>query len=263
MNYLDNENNIIQMLQRVPTSEIWLMTDGDLEKEIMESLLLESKFIKWHYSAGKADPPPDYYNDSLHVMMDVMRVDDHSHLSDKGKLINPTNIKESKVQNELKKSDILNLFPNTQNIVVNAITDLPTNEDHNYNFYLSSFSRVINKHLKSIPIYKENHPNYKTIFLVLDESSGYVQCENEDKKRALIENQNGEARVHNCFLDFDFIQTLKDSDLDYLIWFCPYKWWSNNKVDLPRVSVLSVSRINLIEPYLQKYDSNLMVSTER
>lgn len=78
-----------------------------------------------------------------------------------------------------------------------------------------------------------------------------------------IENQNGEAHVHNCFLDFDFIQTLKDSDLDYLIWLCPYKWWSNNKVDLPRVSVLSVSRINLIEPYLQKYDSNLMVSTER
>lgn len=33
MNYLDNENNIIQMLQCVPTSEIWLMTEGDLEKE--------------------------------------------------------------------------------------------------------------------------------------------------------------------------------------------------------------------------------------
>ena len=114
MNYLDNENNIIQMLQRVPTSEIWLMTEGDSEKEIMGSLLLESKFIKWHYSAGKADPPPDYYNDSLHIMMDVMRVDDHSHLSDKGKLINPTNIKESKIQNELKKLGVLNTFPNTQ-----------------------------------------------------------------------------------------------------------------------------------------------------
>ena len=263
MNYLDDENNIIQMLQCVLTSDIWLMTEDNSEKEIIESLLLEDKFVNWHYSAGKADPPPDYYNDSLHVMMDVMRVDDHSHLSDKGKLINPTNIKESKIQNELKKLGVLNTFPNAKNIVVNAITDLPTDEDHNYNFYFASFSRVICKHLKSIPLYKENHPNYKTIFLVLDESSGYVQCENEDKKRAFINNQNGEARVHNCFLDFDFIQTLKDSDLDYLIWFCPYKWWSTNEAVLPQVAILNINRINFIESSLKKYDSNLMISTER
>lgn len=263
MNYLDNENNIIQMLQRVPTSEIWLMTEDDSEKEIIESLLLEDKFVNWHYSAGKADPPPDYYNDSLHIMMDVMRVDDHSYLSDKGKLINPTNIKESKIQNELKKLGVLNTFPNAKNIVVNAITDLPTNEDHNYNFYLSSFSRVINKHLKSIPIYKENHPNYKTIFLILDESSGYISCKDENEKNALINNEGGKAIPHCCYLDSNFIDILKESQIDYLIWFCPYKWWSSGKVDFPMIATLNINRIDLIESSLKKYDSNLTISTER
>lgn len=262
MNYLDNENNIIQMLQRVPTSEIWLMTEDDSEKEIIESLL-EENFEDWHYSAGKADPPPDYYNDSLHVMMDVMRVDDHSHLSDKGKLINPTNIKESKIQNELKKLGILNTFPNAKNIVVNAITDLPTDEDHNYNFYLSSFSRVISKHLKSIPLYKENHPSYKTIFLILDESSGYLECKDINEKMNFINNGNGQAYPHCCYLDSNFINVLKETELDYLIWFCPYKWWSTNEVAFPQVAVLNINRINSIEFSFKKYDFNLMVSTER
>ena len=263
MNYLDDENNIIQMLQRVPTSEIWLMTEDNSEKEIIESLLLGDKFVNWHYSAGKADPPPDYYNDSLHIMMDVMRVDDHSHLSDKDKLINPTNIKESKIQNELKKLGVLDTFPNTKNIVVNAITDLPTDEDHNYNFYLASFSRVICKHLKSIPLYKENHPNYETIFLILDESSGYITCKDEIARTALINNGNGVAMPHCCYLDSNFINIIKGTKLDYLIWFCPYKWWSTNEVVLPQVAILNINRINLIESSLKKYDSNLIISTER
>ena len=44
-------------------------------------------------------------------MMDVMRVDDHAFVNEKGKVINPTNAKESRLRKELKQSGIYkNIF---------------------------------------------------------------------------------------------------------------------------------------------------------
>ena len=50
-------------------------------------------------------------------------------------------------------------------IVVNAVTDLPSNEDHNYQFYYENFARALEKHIKKIPLYRSNHPDKKLIFL--------------------------------------------------------------------------------------------------
>ena len=65
-------------------------------------------------------------------------------------------------------------FPNT-NFIVNAITDLPTEKDHNYSWYKESFERVLNEHNKKVELYKKNHPGYKIIFFVFDESTLYFE----------------------------------------------------------------------------------------
>ena len=126
--------------------------------ELYLSLSDEQKFPDWINSSGKGDPPPDFYNPQINMMMDVMRVDDHGHVVGKGKYINPVNQRESQIQRELRESGFLDMFPNVQSVFVNAVTDLPEREDHNYQFYVENFKRTLEKHIKSIPLYRKNHP---------------------------------------------------------------------------------------------------------
>ena len=99
-------------------------------------------------------PPPDFYNDKLKLMMDVMRIDDHAFESKNGKIVNPTNQRESVIQKQIRKSGLLDSFPNVKNVIVTAVTDLTTDEDHNYKFYYSNFERVLMKQIIKL-IYME------------------------------------------------------------------------------------------------------------
>lgn len=48
------------------------------------------------------------------------------------------------------------MFPNTKRFIMNVVTDLPTEEDHNYKFCYLSFQRTVRKHLSKIHEYKKN-----------------------------------------------------------------------------------------------------------
>ena len=136
-------------------------------KSILDKVCNQDNWDNWIDSSGKSDPPPDFYSDEYKIMMDVMRVNDHEHKGKKGKLYNPSIAHERQMFKELEQSGILNQFPNAR-VFLNGDTQLSTHEDHNYNLYLKCFQRVISKHIDSIPLYKENHPGYKVIFLVFD-----------------------------------------------------------------------------------------------
>ena len=47
------------------------------------------------------------------------------------------------------------MFPNAKRFFMNAVIDLPTDEDHNYKNYYSSFQRTIRKHLLKLKNYKK------------------------------------------------------------------------------------------------------------
>ena len=179
MNYYDNEANIIESFQNaLEYGDILCISNNENELiSILESFEL-CNWASWTNSSAKNDPPPDFYNNRLKLMMDVMRVDDHAREIN-GKIHNPTNVKESKIQKELRHLINQNQFPKCNKIIVNAISELPTNEDHNYTFYSKNFNRVLTNHLSKISNYKANHPNYKVIFFVFDESSEYVQVKSK------------------------------------------------------------------------------------
>ena len=125
--------------------------------------------------------------------MEVMRVDDHAFMNEKGVLINPVNMRESKIQKEMRER-IKEAQPEADldsiKIVVNAVTDLPSTEDHNYQFYCANFQRALEKHIKKILLYRSNHPDKKLIFFVFDESTAYVQVDDEELvKRGPIEGE--------------------------------------------------------------------------
>ena len=134
MNFFDDESKIIECLQDVQLNKVFLSNDIAAVKEIFASIHDTEEWKLWSNSSGKSDPPPDFYNDKLKVMMDVMRIDDHAFENKNGKIVNPTNQQESMIQKEIRKSGMLDNFPNVKDVMVTAVTDLPTAEDHNYKF---------------------------------------------------------------------------------------------------------------------------------
>lgn len=194
-------------------------------------------------------------------MMDVMRVDDHSYKNKKGKVVNPTNSHIRDVEKEIIQSGIMELCPNAE-LIINAHTNLPTDEDHNYQYYYKNFTRVVEHHKKSIDLYKKNHPNYKVIFFIMDESSAYFVAENIED--ATKEKHIGDmilGRPHFHFWDKNFIRVFENSSIDYLIWYTPFKYVNSSigKLDLPEVCVF-----NIKEPIKQcmEYDEKHMISAE-
>lgn len=221
MNFFDDENKIIEWLQDVECSSVCFPIENDELVEIFESIHNEEQWKLWKNSSGNSDPPPDFYCDKLKLMMDVMRVDDHAYKNKKGKIVNPTNAQESAMQKELRQSGILDRFPNVKNIICNAMTDLPTEQDHNYKFYKNNFIRTIEEHKRKIDLYKQNHPGFKTLFFILDESSAYF--ESEQNHDAIIDGTHIKGYPHFWLLDQAFTNVFMGSEIDYVIWFAPYK----------------------------------------
>ena len=91
VNFFDYESKIIECLQGVQLNKVFLSNDIIAVKEVFTSIHDAEKWKLWSNSSGKSDPPPDFYNDKLKVMMDVMRIDDHAFENKNGKIVNPTN----------------------------------------------------------------------------------------------------------------------------------------------------------------------------
>lgn len=222
MDIFDNEVEIIEHFQHIQSSSVMLFPENDEGCEsVFQSIYQENKWKKWTNSSGKADPPPDFFSDELGLMMDVMRVDDHGYIGKNGKtIVNPTLARESVVMRELKEKGIFEAFPNAK-LYLNVDTKLPTKEDHNYTFYRDSFIRTLENHKKKIDSYKANHLGLELIFFVFDEASAYFETAQPAKTRALGEIVQGSP--HLWFFDEAFISSISNSQIDYLVWFTPYK----------------------------------------
>lgn len=263
MGYFDDENNIIDFfrkLQNIETSPI-----GEKSVEVLNSILLDENWSKWKDSSGKADLPPDFYSDDFKLMMDVMRIDDHGHKNKKGKIVNHTYAKESQMEKELKESGLLDKMPNAK-IVTIGQTNLPTQMDHNYIWYQKNFKEVISNHIKKISNYKQNHPNHKVIFFLCDESSAYGQAEEDISKINFSNSSVLKAKPHVGFIDKAFLDVIRNSEIDYFIWFTPFKKYGTftkeaRLPELPKAVILNVS--DLVTDYVDlEYSPRKMFSLE-
>lgn len=219
MLFAEKESNIIESFQMEKTDNIFLVSDSKDAAFAIGSIFDKGNWTHWVDTSGKDAPPPDFYCDDFQLMMDVMRVDDHG-FKKKGKTINPTLTREHQLEKELKESGILDQSPNAK-IFINAVTDLSTREDHNYNYYLANFKRTVENHKSKITRYRQNHPEHRIIFFVFDESSMY--CEVEEANKAIKKGEMFIGYPHFWFFDKEFLSVFEKSDIDYLIWYTPYK----------------------------------------
>lgn len=262
MNRFDNEDNIISEFQRINDDEVMFAPYSEGIESVYRSIHTKSLWNNWKNSSGKSDPPPDYYLPKDKLMMDVMRVDDHAFEDKKGRIQNPVNAGESRLYKELKESGILENFPNAD-LIINAKTLLPSEEDHNYLFYKSNFKRVVSEHIKKLPLYQSNHAGYKTVLFVLDESSAYYQC--KDDKPNLNDMHEGEiikGKPHFFFRDDSFVNVFLHSGIDYLIWYAPYKLLRTPKgvLEIPK-AVMYDCKIEYCDNLVEYYEE-LMCSCE-
>ncbi len=261
MDIFDNEIEIIRAFQDVAPSSVMFAPECTPESEALYfSIKDAAQWAQWHDSSGKVDPPPDFYSNDHGYMMDVMRVDDHGFRNKKGKTVNPARMRESELARELRDKGILDAFPNAK-LVMTVDTKLPTHEDHNYNFYRNNFVRTVEAHKKKIPNYKANHPSLKTVFLIFDESSQYMEVPH--KINNPLVGTSVMARPHFWWADENFISVFVNSDIDYVIWFTPYKHCEiydqhGNPITMPIITMIDTKqRIDA-----HKYDKDLMESVE-
>ena len=253
MLFAEKESNLIEHFQMLETNEILLLPESEELKNVVSSILNLELWKKWIDSSAKDAPPPDFYSDELGLMMEVMRVDDHG-FKKKGKIINPTYEKEHKLENELRQVGFLSKFSNAQLQVI-ADSGLPTEQDHNYNYYFENFKRTVEKHIEHISQYKENHPNHKLIFFIFDESSAYIEKIKSNRASTL-------GSPHLFMLDKKFLDVFVASKIDYLIWYAPYKLLQTDKgiLNLPQACVF---KVGVPLPAEYTYDANKMVSAEK
>lgn len=261
MLFEDKEVNLIEdfrLFSRAIHNSIGVIPESDDLFSIIQSLVDDNSWEKdWIDNSAKNAPPPDFYNDKAKLMLEVMRIDDHA-FERKGRIQNPTNQKMRKIEKELRSKGVFDSFPQAQ-LIINAPTDLPTEEDHNYRFYKENFKRIIDKHKANIDLYRKNHPGYKLIFFIFDESSMY--CKVEEPNKTIKQGEMFAFEAHYWFADKAFVDVFKDSGIDYLIWFVPYKWEKQEEAGL-NMPMTFVCDCNNIPDKTIEYDPEFMMSAD-
>lgn len=245
--YRDSENRLLAFPQ---SDDIWKIFQATNDEELWKT---------WKNSSSKSDLPPDFYNDDLELMMEVMRFYDQATNSGK---THATKAKENKMLEQLRELGVKDDFPNLKQIFLLGDSGLPTGEDHNFDRYRKNFDRVISKHAKKVDQYRKNHPECKLIFFVLDESLGnYLQIHNLDKSN-IDQDTSLLAKPHCFWADSVMVKTIKKCNADYLIWFKPFSYIESangSNIDLPKIVIY---KLNNLKIYTIRFDSKFMISSE-
>ena len=263
MQTFNNESMILEMFREVNTKEILPLGNFLKCKWIHCALTGVLNRKEWIDSSGKNDPPPDFYDNKHKLMMDVMRIDDHAYIDEKGRIQNKTLQHEGELIKKINQPDRDDI-----KLFVVGDTKLPTNEDHNFERYYKNFERVFKEHAKKLDLYQANHPGFKTIFFICDESCAYVETFNiEDKNKERYEGCIiPSSKPHLFCLDKKFVKIIKESKVDYVIWYAPWKLLrhlKNSKIEiltLPKCAIFDVK--NITDKKLIEYDHKLMMSSE-
>lgn len=223
--------------------------------------LMNPNDTKWISNTGNGSGhlPPDFVNSEDALMMDIMAVGD-IHTQKNGKK-NIQKQREAKLKKELENF-LGREWLSSREVFVNPDTsDIPTDNHHNYKSYVKNTKRILNKHIESIPLYRKNHPTYKLIFLIFDESTSYV--EGERYQQVVVAPRN-----HIPYRDKEMMMLLFNADVDYVIWFQPYMNQEAKEANykdglLPVSQIAGIDLSTIKEDYLQSYNEDKMHSYEK
>ena len=245
--FLDNESNIMEYLQLCLSSNQVLLYNGNsLEKKVWHCI---SDLDALRDNSGHDALPPDYYSSRYSVMFDVMRTND----TEERKTYNPKMGREREMEKELKESGILDAV--SPDVKVYCNSESSNVDEHSYSKYLKQLNRVVSIHLSSNghpnkvkDIWEKEHPDikYKGL-LIFDETECYYE--------GLTYYAGGEQFghtwradkplvLHRPWEDRNMMRQFYESELDFVVWACPYKVHSGVTVEskqyYPAVVIIDV-----------------------
>ena len=182
----------------------------------------------------------------------------------KTKVINPLYRLESE---QLQNMENCVPAEGTDNLIVLPDGNKLIGAEHNYKQYLEDFKRVVGEHNRKIKRYKENHPGFKTILFVFDESSQYVVSE---KKLERDDTRQGNlcraTAMHYWFLDKNFVDFIATLNCEFLVWMTPWRNYfkilpgSDYVQPMPKLCIFKISDCKNIDTI--EYDEDLLVSVD-
>ena len=212
----------------------------------------------WINNSSEKDPPPDFYNEKHHLMMEVMRIDD-----------GVNKLKGKKVANSFEKENacLVKYFGNDYRTVrddLSVYVNIDTSDSKRFNFngYRKCFERVVSKHSKKASLYRSNHPTCKDlIFFISDESNCYAQLINKEKSQNKCKTnyRYKDAIVHGWYEDRFFLDIIKASQADYAIWVCWHKEIIKGKKRAIKLPLICIYDVKNIKNYGKEYKHDLMV----
>lgn len=261
MGRLDNEETIIADMHEsiMLFHSSLLLTQNNFEKRIFNAVT--KQWSKWTANNSHSAEPPDYFSQDLRLMFDVMRINDSETTittkRGKTKYYNPILEKEQTQIHEIKKS-----FPNMldENIFVNVAPDGDYDKIHNYQNYYKHAQKVFAAHISRIPKCKELHPKFKMGFLVMDETESYLQHKSIVDAVSPYDSSKTYQVLdtpHIPFMDERFMRCLIDANLDFLIWYMPYKYNKKMTSQPPQVCFIDLNN-KRTQSYLRHYPEFLM-----
>ncbi len=261
MNYFDNEEHIIDLLQNTSIRDVLFLNHSIGLIGFYYSLKIKHFYKNWVNNSGKSKNPPDFYNDKTKTMMEVMRFDDYETGSNSPNTIESKKIKEI---NEVRRNNGLNTFDN-KTLKIIYLPDLNNASESSLDIQYNNFKRVFEKHAKHIGLYKENHPGYKLAFMLFDESAGYVERvlgKNTDYKPG--DRIFGLFKYYRPVQDERILSEILKADIDYLIWFSPFIQGDNRNGHLPKVFLLDVKKAkrHRIKTFKYKYENIVCVEVK-
>ena len=262
--FLDKEIDLMKYLQiNLALEQVLLYNGNSLEKKVWHCI---KDIDALQDNSGHDSLPPDFFSTRYSVMFDVMRTND----TEEKKTYNPKLSRERKMENELKEKEIIG--EHNPNAIVICNSETSKVDEHSYTKYLKQLKRVVSDHLSSNghpnkvkEIWEKEHPNikYKGL-LVFDETECYYEGQTfyaGNEQFAHLWRNDKPLVLHRPWEDKNMMQQFYESDLDFVVWACPYKVFSSitleSKQFYPAVVIIDVR--NRRDKYCEYDEEHLAV----
>ena len=193
---------------------------------------------------------PDFEGPGASLLLEAMVVDDHPRPGKKDR----TRAREGSVLRMLKEAG-LDVRPDVT-VFASVSSGLSTDQDHTYVAYVDQFTGTVLNHANKVEAYRAERPRYDLGFLVLDESTAYLETLGAF-------GPPGTGRPHWWFADSAFADVLTRSGADCVVWLTPYKvilGADHDEFPLPTMTIIDVALLSREEHLI--YDARRMVSSE-
>ena len=220
-------------------------------------IALPSSRSNWVDNSSNTCCPPDFYSPKHKLMCEFMRVNEYE--DENG--YNPMLAHERDVINKLNVPPGSTVFLKPDHRKIAGMK-------HDYEMYLRVIDRVLTRHNHRVETYQSNHPGFKTIFVVFDETSFYVEADRHYERDETIPGEAFVAkRIHKPFLDKNILGIISNLQCDYVLWVSPFKNLTpdmlppgQKAIKIPRLAMISVKNLTKIEAI--EYDRSKLVSVE-